>query len=151
MRAAALGAVSGLAATGTMTAFIEGARGLGLFEVEPPRQITANVERKAGTPVMPGARFTTRWLSAHAAFGAGAGLIFGTIRGLLPRSALTAGALYGAGVWAAMYPLALPLAGLYPKPEDDKEARAWTIGLAHLVYGITLAAALDRQRKWGRV
>jgi hypothetical protein len=67
----------------------------------------------------------------------------GLHRGLLPRNALAAGAIYGAGVWAAMYPLALPLAGLYPKPDDDKEARAWTIGLAHLVYGITLAAAYD--------
>ncbi|HEX6324221.1 MAG TPA: hypothetical protein VFZ36_10890, partial [Vicinamibacterales bacterium] len=97
-----------------------------------------------GAPVLPGARFRTRWLTAHAAFGAGAGVLFGAMRGLLPRNAVAAGALYGAGVWAAMYPLALPLAGLYPKPDDDTEPRAWTIGLAHLVYGVTLAEAFDR-------
>lgn len=151
MNAVLTGAAAGVAATGTMTAFLEGAKGLGLFAVEPPKQITAAVEHKTGARVAPSEHFTARWLSAHAAFGAGAGVAFGLARRALPRNSAVAGLLFGGAVWAAMYPLALPLAGLYPKPEDDSEPRAWSIALAHLVYGVSLASAYDAgQRAKGR-
>ena len=143
MNAALAGAASGIAATGTMTAFLETAKGLGFLSVEPPKQITANVEHETGTRVAPTDSFTARWLTAHTAFGAGAGLVFGLARRALPRNSAASGLLYGAAVWTAMYPLALPLAGLYPKPSEDSEPRAWTIALAHLVYGVSLAAAFD--------
>ena len=147
MNAALAGAASGIAATGTMTAFLETAKGLGFLAVEAPKQITANVEHETGTRVAPTDSFTTRWLTAHTAFGAGAGLVFGLARRALPQSSAASGLLYGAAVWAVMYPLALPLAGLYPKPSDDSESRAWTIALAHLVYGVSLAAAFDAGRR----
>lgn len=147
MNAALTGAASGVAATASMTAFLETAKGLGLFAVEPPKQITAAVEQKAGARVMPADDFTARWLSAHTAFGAGAGLAFALMRRALPRNSTAAGALYGGAVWAAMYPLALPLAGLYPKLEDDSRPRAWSIALAHVVYGVSLAAAYDAARR----
>jgi uncharacterized membrane protein YagU involved in acid resistance len=143
MNAALTGAAAGVAATGTMTAFLETAKGLGFLSVEPPKQITAAVEQKTGMHVAPSDDFTARWLSAHTAFGAGAGLVFGLARRALPKSSAAAGLLYGGAVWASMYPLALPLAGLYPKPEDDSEPRAWSIAIAHLVYGVSLALAYD--------
>lgn len=147
MNAALTGAVSGVAATASMTAFLETAKGLGLFAVEPPKQITAAVEQKTGVHVAPSGDFTTRWLSAHTAFGAGAGVAFALLRRALPRNSTAAGVLYGGAVWAAMYPLALPLAGLYPKPEDDSKPRAWSIALAHLVYGLSLSTAYDAARR----
>lgn len=147
MNAALTGAASGVAATASMTAFLETAKGLGFFAVEPPKQITAAVEQKTGVHVAPLDDFTARWLSAHTAFGAGAGVAFALMRGALPRNAMAAGALYGGAVWAAMYPLALPLAGLYPKPDDDSQPRAWSIALAHIVYGVSLASAYDAARR----
>lgn len=146
MTAALTGAACGVAATASMTAFLEAAKALGFFRVEPPKQITATVEQKTGARVAPSDDFTARWLSAHTAFGAGAGVAFSLLRRALPRNSTAAGALYGAAVWGAMYPMALPLAGLYPKPDDDSRGRAWTIALAHLVYGVTLAAACDAAR-----
>lgn len=146
MNGALTGAAAGVAATASMTAFLETAKGLGLFTVEPPKQITAAVEQKTGVHVAPSDDFTARWLSAHTAFGAGAGVVFGLARRALPRHSMAAGALYGGAVWAAMYPLALPLAGLYPKPEDDAQPRAWSIALAHIVFGVSLAAAYDAAR-----
>lgn len=143
---APLGAASGLAASGTMSLFLEGLKAAGTIDREPPEIITGNVERKADARVLPARNFDARWISAHAAFGAAMGGVFGLLRGVLPRHTAAAGAVFGAGLWTAMYPLALPLAGLYPKPDDDHEPRAWAIAAGHLIYGVTLAAAFDTAR-----
>lgn len=138
-----LGAAAGVAATGAMSMFLEGLKAGAVIDREPPEIITRNVEAKAGLPVVPAGSFRTRWISAHAAFGAGMGGVFAAVRPALPRNSVVSGALFGAAVWAAMYPLALPAAGLYPKPDDDSPPRAWAIAAAHLIYGVTLAAAFD--------
>ena len=138
------GALAGTAATGVMSAFMESAKHAGALDREPPEIITGNLEDKADTPVIPGAPFRARWITMHTAFGAGAGGAFGAMRAALPRNTAAAGALFGAAVWAAMYPAVLPLSGLYPAPADDWQPRARTIALAHLVYGVALATAFDR-------
>ena len=141
-----IGAGAGIAATGTMSLFLETLKSADQIDREPPEIITSNVERKAGTRVLPTGSFAARWITAHTAFGAAAGAVFGAARGALPRNTAAAGAIFGAGLWGAMYPLALPAAGLYPKPDDDSRPRAWAIAAAHLIYGVTLAAAFDAAR-----
>ena len=137
------GALAGTAATGVMSAFMESAKRIGALDREPPEIITGNLEDKVDAPVIPGAPFPARWVTMHTAFGAGAGGVFGAMRGVLPRNSVAAGAVFGAAVWAVMYPAVLPLAGLYPAPDDDWQPRARTIAMAHLVYGVTLATAFD--------
>lgn len=139
----ARGIAAGTAAAGNMSLFMEAARAAGQLDREPPEIITANIEAKTGAAVAPELSFDQRWKLAHAAFGAGAGAAFGLMRGALPRNTVAAGLLFGAGVWGVMYGAALPAARLYPEPDDDWTPRAWTVALAHLVYGVTLAAAFD--------
>ena len=143
MNRLAAGIAAGTTATGHMSLFMEAARAVGQLDREPPEIITANIEAKSGAAVAPELPFDQRWKVAHLAFGAGAGAAFGLMRRALPRNTVAAGLLFGAGVWAAMYGAALPAAGLYPDPDDDWRPRARTIGLAHLVYGVTLAVAFD--------
>ena len=137
------GAAAGAAATGTMSLFMKAARALGRLDREPPELLTANIEARAGMAVAPELSFDARWKLVHLAFGASMGAAFGLLRGALPREPASAGVLFGTGLWAVMYGAALPAARLYPDPSDDWRPRAWTIGLAHLVYGLTLAAAYD--------
>lgn len=141
-----LGAAAGVAGSGTMSIFLEALKAAGTIDREPPEIITENVERKAGARVLPADDFTPRWIGAHTAFGAAMGGVFGAMRGVLPRNTVAAGALFGAGLWTTMYPLTLPVAGLYPRPDDDHRPRAWAIAAGHLIYGLTLAAAFDTAR-----
>ena len=144
------GAAAGAVATGAMSLFLEGARAAGSIDREPPDIITENMERKAGMRVMPADSYRARWIGVHTAFGTGMGAVYGAMRPLLPRHTAIAGALFGAGLWTTMYTGVLPLAKLYPEPDDDWKPRAWTIALGHLVYGLTLAAAFDAARCSGR-
>lgn len=141
-----VGATSGVVATGSMSMFMEAARAGGYLDREPPDIITENIEDSIDAPVAPGVEYDHRWKGVHTAFGAAMGGVFGALRPVLPRNTLAAGAIFGAGLWTTMYPMALPVAGLYPKPDDDWKPRAVTIALSHLVYGITLAAAFDTAR-----
>jgi uncharacterized membrane protein YagU involved in acid resistance len=150
MNSLLLGGASGVAASGAMSAFLEALIAGGIIDREPPEIITQNLERKAETPVAPTDSFRARWISAHTAFGGGMGAVFGAMRDVLPRNTAAAGALFGAGLWTAMYPLALPAVGLYPKPDDDHTPRAWAIAAGHLIYGLSLAAAFDAARPRGR-
>ena len=146
MTNALLGAAAGVAGTAAMSLFLETLKARGTIDREPPEIITSNVERKAGMKSVPADDFDTRWISTHTAFGAAMGGVFGAARGLLPPNTAAAGALFGAGLWTAMYPVTLPALRLYPKPPDDDPPRAWAIAVAHLIYGISLAAAFDTAR-----
>lgn len=137
------GAGAGALATGHMSLFMEGSRAIGGLDREPPELITANIEATTGTAVAPELSFDERWKVAHLAFGMGMGAVFGLLRRALPRNTATAGLLFGAGVWAAMYGAALPAARIYPPMDEDWKPRTLTIGLAHLLYGLTLAGAFD--------
>jgi hypothetical protein len=76
----------------------------------------------------------------HWGFGIASGAAYGVLAGSLPQPKVRYGAAFGAGVWATGY-VVLPAAGLY-QPIWQYDARVLAKDLsAHLVYGLTTAAA----------
>ena len=146
MTNAVLGAAAGVAGTGSMSLFLEALKSRDVIDREPPEIITNNMEQKASMKVAPADDFDTRWIGVHTVFGASMGAAFGVARDRLPRNTAAAGALFGAALWTAMYPITLPALRLYPKPPDDHQPRAWAIAIGHLIYGLTVAAAFDTAR-----
>jgi hypothetical protein len=95
----------------------------GLFQVELPPQRARLVNS------------VTRW-----AFGTLNGAPYGLVAGSLPRPRVRYGLPFGATVWASGY-VVLPVAGLYePIWKYDRKTLGDDLS-AHLVYGLTTAAA----------
>ena len=131
------GALAGLAATVPMTAVIGAGRAAGLMGTPPPVEITENVAEQAGEdPDRQSPEFQAASLAAHAGYGAACGMLFSTIRLVLPRSDLVAGLLFGGAVWGVSY------IGLMPSltsAEDDSNQRQGVMIAAHAVFGTALA------------
>src|SRR4051794_15884915 len=85
MHAVVRGAVAGIVATVPMTAFVLGARALGLIGTPPPRQIAANAAWTAGVrDDMREEHFNAFWLATHLGYGAACGAVFALLRSILP-------------------------------------------------------------------
>lgn len=139
------GALSGLAATGTMTGAMFAEKEMGVLQRVAPKTITARAAQKvglAGETMVEGA-FTPTWLAAHLGYGTSCGIVFSLIRPVLPRNGILAGALYGVALWAISYLGIMPALGLYPYP--TRTSTGQTVGMiaAHEVYGVTLAQIND--------
>jgi len=77
----------------------------------------------------------------HWAYGTFNGAQYGIVAGSLPRPRIAYGLVFGATVWGADYVI-LPAAKLY-RPIWEYDRKTLTDDLsAHLVYGLTTAAAL---------
>lgn len=139
-------AASGLVATGTMTAFLAGAKAAGLMHNAPPKHITKRAEQKVGMKPhrQDSDTFNATWLAAHVAYGTGSGVVYGLVRGALPGPPWSSGLIYGGALWGISYLGLMPLLGLYPFPSDDRPSRVAVMIAAHGVYGETLAAVSDR-------
>lgn len=134
------GAVAGLVATVLMTGVIGGGQLLGLLRTPPPVHITAKLARRAGVqPNEDRGSFNVLWMTAHGAYGAACGVGYVVVRPALPRSPLLAGLICGGVIWSASYFALMPTLGLYPWPEDDRNSRLGVMGLAHAVFGVSLA------------
>jgi hypothetical protein len=59
------------------------------------------------------------------------------------------GAAFGAGLYALNYAGLAPALGVLPPPTEDRPGRQPTMLAAHLVYGSTLGALLDRLTRIG--
>src|SRR5438105_1259415 len=108
------GSIAGVIATIPMTIVIAAGRAAGLLQTPPPEQITARAEREAGVhpASLSDQSFHASWLAAHLGFGAGVGVVFSLVRGVLPGPRPAGGVIYGLLVWAATYAGVLPSLGL---------------------------------------
>lgn len=135
------GAVDGSVATLVMSGIMLAAGRAGLMGRMPPRKITEWLLRRFRPWTIPSRR--TRWLSAlaHLGFGAGAGALYGagTIRGPARGArAVALGTAYGAAIWAVSYAGWVPALGIMPPPRRDRPGRPPVMFAAHLVYGAVL-------------
>jgi uncharacterized membrane protein YagU involved in acid resistance len=138
----AAGAVAGLAATGPMTAVMEGIRKVlppSQQDPPPPRQITDRATDAVGVgqEMTEGEKQTATAL-AHLGFGAGAGVVYGLLAPRLPLGPVAGGVAYGLAVWAGSYLGWLPAIGLYKQPENEPAGRHFKMILSHIVWGATL-------------
>ena len=134
---AILGAIAGFAGTVLMTAAMQR-----LYEKLPhedrypltPREITETVAEAShddGT--------ATRALTAHFAYGALTGALFGLVS---PRGHVALGSLYGIGVWCASYLGWIPAAGILKPATAHPPRRNALMLAAHVVWGVSTALSL---------
>lgn len=143
-----VGAGAGAAATLPMSAVMLLFQRLGWMGQQPPARIVDAALDEAEVPATRRER-TVLSVIAHLAFGAGAGALFGLVRGGRPglgRAALE-GAGFGTAVWAASYAGWVPALGIMPPPSKDRPGRPTAMVVAHWVYGATLGAAVARARR----
>jgi hypothetical protein len=144
----AMGAVSGVVATGVMTAAMGCFQQLGLLGEPPPRRITRRLSSFAFGPFRPrGASLDAAALGAHFAFGASMGAVYGVVP--RPLRSPAGSVVFGAAVWAANYAGWLPKAGLMPSPGRDRPGRPASMLASHLVFGAALSAMYDQLRRFG--
>jgi uncharacterized membrane protein YagU involved in acid resistance len=150
MNRAIAGAVSGLAATYPMTlAMVAMHRKLPPEEQYPlpPRQITMEAAEETGVKPHLGERERRQaTLVSHFGFGGFMGLIYGL---LFPRRAAPPAAQglgYGILVWLVNYLGVLPALGSCAAATREPPARNALMIIAHLVFGLFLAAAFSELR-----
>jgi uncharacterized membrane protein YagU involved in acid resistance len=147
------GAVAGALATAPRTLFIYALDRLVPHEERhelPPRQITRELAERTGTDDEVGKTgLDLASSSAHFAFGAAVGALYGAIAGRVPLPPALAGVAFGLGVWTASYAGALPSLGLQRPPDNRPAWRTGTMIAGHLVWGAMLgwAEALMRTTK----
>lgn len=143
------GFISGIVATGPMSVFMLVMNNLLVSDDErslPPYKITMRAGDKAGLwpKLLDEDERTAVTLVAHFGYGGTAGVIYALIAPLLTLPAALRGILYGLIFYAANYLGLLPTLNLYPGRETDHpNQRLVTIG-AHVVWGATLGAVLER-------
>ena len=134
------GAVSGVVATGPMTAaMIWWHRRLPEAEKYPlpPREITGAVLERAGVPATPEVAHAATTL-AHFAYGGAAGALYGL--GARTEHPVSAGLGLGTAVWALSYFGLLPALGLLrPAQAHPVRRNALMLG-AHILWGVCLCA-----------
>ncbi len=141
------GLLTGAAATVLMSVVMLAAGRLGLVGRQPPEQI---VERGA---IAGGLSMTDDQQNAlasvlHLVFGAAVGAAFGLVarlsRPAMPELLAVPWAL---GVWAVSYFGWVPALRIMPPPTEDAPGRAWTMLLAHLVFGLALGGLWRAARR----
>jgi hypothetical protein len=138
----AMGAVAGTAATLVMTGWMLAGQAVSHHGEQPPKRLVRGLGHRAGLRprrLEPVTVLATG--AAHLGFGAGCGALFAAIT---RRSSAPRGIVFALLVWATSYAGWIPALGLMPPPHRDRPGRAWTLMSAHVVYGATLAAVLDR-------
>lgn len=142
-----IGALAGAAATVVMSIVMLAAGRLGLMRKQPPERI---VERGASAA---GVRTSEQQQNAlasglHVAFGAAIGAAFGLMarlgRPAMPELLAIPWALV---VWAVSYFGWVPALRILPPPTEDAPGRAWTMLIAHLVFGVALGALWRTARR----
>lgn len=147
-RAAAAGAIGGLVATATMSAFMLAAYRLGVLGEPPPHRIADAALRAMGQEDPPGWLRKALTVAGHCGFGATIGALFALLHRLRPQplGAIPRAIGFASIVWFASYQGWVPALGLMPPAHRDRPGRPATMLLAHWVYGATLGAWLGRGR-----
>jgi hypothetical protein len=135
------GAGAGLLATLAMSAVMLGARRLGISPLLPPERIVQEGAEAVDAPVER-AQVDAAAAAAHLLFGAVAAIPIALASRVVgaPVPALLA-LPWALTVWAGSYLGWIPALQILPPPPKDHPGRAWTMVVAHLVYGGALAAA----------
>jgi uncharacterized membrane protein YagU involved in acid resistance len=141
--------LAGFLATAPMTLVIFGGRTLGLLRTPPPVQITANVQRRLtniedAPEHIPEPAFQASWLLSHFGYGAGCGVLYSSLRPLLPHPLALRGPAYGLVVWGVSYINLMPNLRLYPPVQEDRLSRTAVMIAAHVVYGVALSVLEQR-------
>lgn len=132
------GSLVGAVATVAMSVVMLASQRAGLMLKQPPERV---VERGADAADLPADESAVDVAAsvAHVAFGAAGGLAFGLLRPRLPSvPPEPIGLAWGLVIWAVSYFGWVPALRIVPPPTDDRPGRAWTMALAHVVYGLAL-------------
>lgn len=147
LQAAALGAASGVVATGAMSAIMLAAQRAGIMSELPPHDIADDTVNRtaARDDVDQGGRDALGWIF-HFVFGAASGAMFAVVRRVvrLPGPAALHGIPYALGIWAVSYLGWVPALGFLPPATRDEPGRPPTMILAHVVFGAITGALLER-------
>jgi hypothetical protein len=134
------GAGAGLIATAAMSGVMLAARRLGLTPTLPPERIVQESAEAAGATAEPEQIDALAGI-AHLAFGAAGGALLAAVSRLIgPRLSAALALPWALVIWAGSYFGWVPALHILPPPPKDHPGRAWTMLVAHLVYGAVLAA-----------
>jgi hypothetical protein len=135
------GAVGGALATAVYSVVLIAGDRAGVLDEPPPKKIMR--------VLLPGSKHRPKQgegaLStiAHFAYGSAAGAVLAMLfRG--ERVPLPIGAAYGLAVWYASYQHWVPRLGAHPPISRDRPERQALLALGHMVYGTSLAIAMNR-------
>lgn len=140
-----LGAVAGALATAPQSAVVWGMRRASVYRrTPPPEKIVDELSAKTGLPPDPEQpRSMPVKLAAHFGFGAVGGAGYGLLTAVLPAHPIT-GLLTGLGIWKGSYDGWVPALGIMPPTDEDEQGRVLTMVLAHVAYGLAMAAVYQR-------
>lgn len=149
---AAIGAGSGLVATGAMTvAMLALQQMLPKWEQYPlpPRRIVDVLARWLGLRRdLDKTELNALTAVAHFGYGTSMGALYGPIGLALPLPGVVTGILWGLLVWAGSYLGVLPALGILRPATKHPAARNALMIAAHLVWGSSLGALTSRIASW---
>jgi hypothetical protein len=134
------GGFLGALATLAMSSLMLASQRAGFLRKYPPERV---VERAAHAAELPIDEETVDVAAsvAHVGFGMAGGAVFGLLRPRLPAIPSEAFAVaWALVIWAGSYFGWVPALRIIPSPTEDRPGRAWTMALAHVVYGLALGA-----------
>ncbi|TMR12748.1 hypothetical protein ETD86_32065 [Nonomuraea turkmeniaca] len=141
MRNLMYGAVSGAVATAAMSVVMVAGQRAGFMADQPPKRIARAAlpghkhRRKPGEGVLGAV--------AHVGFGSASGGLFGLMtRGR--HTPLPLGIAYALTIWIGSYAGWVPRLGILPSIPRDQPGRQTVMAAGHVVYGVTLACAMNR-------
>ncbi len=111
------------------------------------KKVGENIEKVAGVyDDLPKGVREAGWISQHFVYGTAAGLLYSLAESRLRfdkgyAQTIPAGIVFGALLWVIGFAGWVPLAKLYPSPDDQTPRKAGMILGAHAVYGVATAIA----------
>jgi hypothetical protein len=150
MNSLLVGAAAGAAATVPMTIVMETLHERLPGEPPrplPPREVAEGFAVKAGAHRELDERdMQELTLAAHFGYGAACGAVFGAVAPRNMPGAITAGMVFGLGVWAGSYLGWLPALGVRQSATEDPPARSGLMIAAHVVWGAAAGAIVGASR-----
>lgn len=139
------GAVAGAVATIPMSVVMLAGQKAGMLPKQPPEEIVDSALDAAGAHVSKQTSSALATLN-HFAFGAGIGAGYSLLRRITGGrgNPSAVGSLFALGVWFASYQGWVPALTGLPRTTDDRSDRQTTMAAAHVAYGVTLGALVDR-------
>jgi len=132
------GAIAGAGATAIMSIVMMASERVGLMGRHPPERIAEHgLEASDEAPDERAVKAVGA--VAHFAFGTAGGAAFGVIAGARdPGTAQRLAVPWAIAIWLVSYFGWIPAMHVLPPPSEDRPGRAWTMLVAHLVYGASL-------------